>query len=92
MDITERKITKIAREAEKLVVSLKRWQALLGIAHDSEIHRRWLFSEQGKALLSAEQRAVLLGWEAARAVQARKQAQESGGDVLRLYRQWRRGR
>ena len=79
-------------EAEKLVLSLKRWQALLGIAHDSEIHRRWLFSEQGKALLSVEQRAILLGWEAARAVQARKQAQESGGDVLRLYRQWRRGR
>lgn len=77
-------------EAENLVSSLKRWQSFLGVAHDGEIHRRWLFSEQGEALLSAEQRAVLLGWEAARAVQARKQAQELGGEVLRLYRQWRR--
>ena len=73
----------------ELGLALKRWQACLGVLHDSLLHcelaRRWADERQ----LSAEQTGLLLGWEAGRAAFARKQAPKLEGEVIRLYRQWR---
>ena len=80
------------QEAEPLVAALKQWQALLGSIHDSETHRRCLFFKQGEGLLPVQACALLTGWEAGQAAQARKQVKKQGEAVLRLCWKWRRTR
>ncbi len=79
-------------EAPELVQALKRWQACLGALHDSLLHRdlavRWAAEKQ----LLPEQKGLLLGWEAARAVAARKQAAMLEALVVQHYWQWRNKR